>query len=172
MSKGSSNVSYLASMKPGRSTGGGDGTDGGDSIPNMIGREEHDAKLEALRQEMRADNATLRSDIASLSAAIQQTVGTMALGVADLKVEVKSNHAELKGAVAGVQGKFEGLEGKIDGVKSSITALQWIVGVLLAAAALYVAVKQADGTTPPPQVQPIVIQTQHPVPPPASPASK
>ncbi len=99
-----------------------------DSMTSVT-REELDAKLDALRSDMHAGNADLRSEFHAMRADVANTRAAMA--------------QELAG-VATVVGE---LKGSLDGVKTGLTTVQWLVGALLGAAALYVGIAQF--VTPP-----------------------
>lgn len=138
-------------------------------MADPVGRSELDAKLDALRQEMRADSAALRGDFATMSATINQTIATMAVGFADLR-------GDFKGGMGEVRGSVEGVRGSVDGLKSSIATMQWLIGSVLAAGALYIGyiqLKQAE-TAPTSQQAPVIIQmpAQQAAAPAALPASK
>lgn len=104
---------------------------------SAITREELDAKLDALRSDLRAGNAELRADFHAMRADMANTRTAMAQELASVATTV----GELKGS--------------IDGVKTGLTTVQWLVGTLMAAAALYVAVAQFLAPPPAPaQSQP------------------
>ncbi len=97
-----------------------------------VSREELDAKLDVLRSDVRAGNAELRADFHAMRADLANTRTAMAQELASVATTV----GELKGS--------------IDGVKTGLTTVQWLVGTLLGAAALYVAVAQFLAPPPAP----------------------
>lgn len=118
---------------------GGTSTDVGatrtiEGMTGAVPRPELDAKLDGLRQEMRASAADLRADFARLSESLIQSASGLREGI-----------AEVRGSVAEVRGS-------VDGLKSLISMLQWTIGTVGLAAGIviaYLQLKQAEAPTAP-----------------------
>ena len=118
-------------------------------------REELDAKLDAVRADMRASSADVRSELHAMRAEFQSVRADyhdMRASVSDMRVAVTQDIASASKEVASLgmalSTSIGEIKGSLDGVKTGLMTVQWLVGSLLAAAALYVAVAQFNAAPP------------------------
>lgn len=125
-------------------------------------RTEMDAKLDSVRADLRASLAEASkettSSISQINVQIASMQGQMLAEMQGLRADfatmlkdVAKEMADAKVAaagtgekVAGLQGSIAEVRGSIDGLKSSISMFQWIIGVVVAIAAIGVGWLQYD----------------------------
>lgn len=158
---------------------------------DAVGRQELDAKLEAVKADARASIAEssketiaaigqTNTQIASLQGqmlaemqGLRADFATMLKDVAKEMAEAKvaaatsgEKVAGLQGSIAEVRGSIAAAQGSIDGLKSSISMFQWVIGVAVAVAAIGVAWLQLDlakqPTAPASAERPIAEQAANP----------
>lgn len=82
------------------------------------------------RDELRADLAELRLEFRTALQGVQGEVGGLRAGIAGLRGSVAAGIAGLRAAIA---------DGRTEAARASVAQLRWLVGTILAAAALAVA---------------------------------
>ncbi|OWQ93770.1 hypothetical protein CDN99_04815 [Roseateles aquatilis] len=93
---------------------------------DVLTRAEHDAKNDALLQQMRAEWAMLRSDLATFRGDMVERLG-----------KVEGEITGIKGQIDGIKGQIDGLKGEVEGLRHSLTSTQWLVASALGLLALF-----------------------------------
>ncbi len=139
-----------------------------------VTRELLDAKLDSVRAEVRASIAEssketvaamgqLNTQMATMQGQMLTEMQGLRADFANMLKDVTKEMAATGVAVATVGGKVDGLEGKVDGLKSSINMLQFVVGTVVAVAAIIIGILQYDiAKNPPATAAPAAAVTQPP----------
>lgn len=105
-----------------------------------------DAKFEALRADMRLDREAARADRSEQKAEFEKLRADMS----SFETRLIERVGAVEKAISGTEGHLVGLRDSIDGIKSATNGTQWIVGILLAVIAIWIAFEQWRGAAPVP----------------------
>ena len=131
-----------------------------DAVMSDITREELNAKLALVREELRADNERLRGDFARSSESISQLVGGLTASIHELKGDLK----ESRGDTSGMKTAVGMLQTTVSLSAVGLGLVIAIVGVFLAWEQLHAAqnIQPVAPAAAPAVATPIVIQLPYP----------